>query len=139
MTSGRAFPRSVRRRFFDLVCGGMPTTEASLQVGVGRRTGWLWWRDAGGMKLRKGGEGLGGLASPGDLCRPGGRGHRISFEERLEIDRGLHAGLSYAEIANTLVISEKTVARHVSNIFTKLGLSSRAEATAYAYKQGLVR
>jgi transposase, IS30 family len=102
VTSGRAFPRSVRRRFFDLVCGGMPTTEASLQVGVGRRRGWSWWRDAGGMKLRKGGEGLGGLASPGDLCRPGGRGHRISFEERLEIDRGLHAGLSYTEIANKI-------------------------------------
>ena len=34
-------------------------------------------------------------------------------------------------------ISEKTVARHVSNIFTKLGVSSRAAATAYAYEHGL--
>ena len=42
-------------------------------------------------------------------------------------------------IAAELVISEKTVARHVSNIFTKLRLSSRAEATAYAYRRGLVR
>jgi DNA-binding NarL/FixJ family response regulator len=41
-------------------------------------------------------------------------------------------------IASELVISEKTVARHVSNIFTKLGLSSRAGATAYAYQRGLV-
>jgi len=46
-------------------------------------------------------------------------------------------GKTNREIAEDLVISERTVARHVSNIFTKLGLSSRAAATAYAYKQGL--
>ena len=49
------------------------------------------------------------------------------------------AGKSNRAIAGELFISEKTVARHVSNIFTKLRLSSRAEATAYAYKHGLVR
>ena len=49
------------------------------------------------------------------------------------------AGKTNRAIAAELFISEKTVARHVSNIFTKLGLSSRAEATAYAYKHGLVR
>ena len=48
-------------------------------------------------------------------------------------------GKSNRAIAAKLFISEKTVARHVSNIFTKLQLSSRAEATAYAYKHGLVR
>ena len=36
------------------------------------------------------------------------------------------------------LLSEKTVARHISNIFTKLGLSSRAAATAYAYEHDLV-
>ncbi len=49
------------------------------------------------------------------------------------------AGKSNRAIAGELFISEKTVARHVSNIFTKLRLSSRAEATAHAYKHGLVR
>ena len=49
------------------------------------------------------------------------------------------AGRTNRAIAGELFISEKTVARHLSNIFTKLGLSSRAEATAYAYKHGLVR
>ena len=49
------------------------------------------------------------------------------------------AGKSNRAIATELFISEKTVARHVSNIFTKLGLSSRAEATAYAFKHGLAR
>jgi DNA-binding NarL/FixJ family response regulator len=46
-------------------------------------------------------------------------------------------GKTNRAIAGELVISEKTVARHVSNIYAKLGLSSRAEATAYAYKHGL--
>jgi DNA-binding NarL/FixJ family response regulator len=41
-------------------------------------------------------------------------------------------------IARKLNISEKTVARHLSNIFTKLDLSSRTAATAYAYDHGLV-
>jgi DNA-binding CsgD family transcriptional regulator len=49
------------------------------------------------------------------------------------------AGKSNRAIAGELFISEKTVARHVSNIFTKLRLSSRSEATAYAYKHGFVR
>ena len=47
------------------------------------------------------------------------------------------AGLTNRAIAERLVISEKTVARHVSNIFTKLDLSSRSAATAYAYEHGL--
>jgi DNA-binding CsgD family transcriptional regulator len=50
----------------------------------------------------------------------------------------LATGKTNREIAEQLVISEKTVARHVSNIFNKLGVSSRAGATAYAFKHHLV-
>ena len=47
-------------------------------------------------------------------------------------------GRSNRAIASELGISERTVARHVSNIFLKLGLSSRAAATAYAYRHSIV-
>jgi DNA-binding NarL/FixJ family response regulator len=47
-------------------------------------------------------------------------------------------GRTNRAIATELFLSEKTVARHVSNIFTKLGVSSRSAATAYAYENGLV-
>lgn len=48
------------------------------------------------------------------------------------------AGRSNREIAETLVISHKTVARHLSNIFVKCGLSTRAAATAYAFEHHLI-
>jgi DNA-binding CsgD family transcriptional regulator len=47
-------------------------------------------------------------------------------------------GRTNRQIAEELVLSEKTVARHVSNIFTKLGVSSRSAATAFAFSQGVV-
>ena len=47
-------------------------------------------------------------------------------------------GKTNRAIAADLFISEKTVARHVSNIFTKLDVSSGAAATAYAYEHDLV-
>jgi DNA-binding NarL/FixJ family response regulator len=46
-------------------------------------------------------------------------------------------GQTNREIADALVISEKTVARHVSNIFVKLGVTSRSAATAYAFTHDL--
>ena len=56
----------------------------------------------------------------------------------LEVLRLVAAGKTNRAIATDLVLSEKTVARHVSNIFVKLGVSSRAAATAHAYEHGLV-
>ena len=47
------------------------------------------------------------------------------------------AGLTNRAIGAELFISDKTVGRHLSNIFAKLGVSSRAAATAWAYEQGL--
>jgi DNA-binding CsgD family transcriptional regulator len=56
----------------------------------------------------------------------------------VEVLRLVAAGRTNRGIAADLVISERTVARHLSNIFTKLGLTNRAAATAYAYEHELV-
>jgi DNA-binding NarL/FixJ family response regulator len=55
----------------------------------------------------------------------------------VEVLELIAAGHTNRQIGAALFISEKTVARHVSNIFTKLSVSSRAAATAYAFTHGL--
>ncbi|WP_328530880.1 response regulator transcription factor [Nocardioides sp. NBC_00368] len=55
-----------------------------------------------------------------------------------EVLRLVASGRSNAQIATDLVLSEKTVARHLSNIFTKLDVRSRTAATAFAYEHGVV-
>jgi DNA-binding NarL/FixJ family response regulator len=62
---------------------------------------------------------------------------RISRRE-LEILRLLAAGRSQKQIAAALVISSKTVAIHLQHVLSKLGVHSRAEAVAAAYRLGLV-
>jgi DNA-binding CsgD family transcriptional regulator len=59
-------------------------------------------------------------------------------EREAQVLRLLAAGKTNRDIAEALFISEKTVARHVSNIFDKVGVSSRSAATAWAYQHNLV-
>jgi ATP/maltotriose-dependent transcriptional regulator MalT len=56
----------------------------------------------------------------------------------LQVLRLVAAGQTNRSIAADLFLSERTVDRHVSNILTKLGVSSRAAATAYAYQHQLI-
>ena len=56
----------------------------------------------------------------------------------LEVLRLVAAGKTNREIASELAISERTVERHLGNIFTKLDVPNRAAATAHAYDRGLV-
>ena len=63
--------------------------------------------------------------------------HGLTARE-LQVLSLVAAGETNRDIASELVLSERTVDRHVSNIFTKLNVSSRAAATAYAYKHQLV-
>jgi DNA-binding NarL/FixJ family response regulator len=55
-----------------------------------------------------------------------------------QVLRLIAAGKTNRAIAEELFLSEKTVHRHLSNIFTKLDVSSRSAATAYAFQHNLV-
>ncbi len=60
-------------------------------------------------------------------------------DRELEILHLIADGRSNADIADKLVISEKTVKGHVSNILSKLHLADRTQAAVYAWREGLVR
>lgn len=65
---------------------------------------------------------------------PGGR---LTVRE-IQVLRAVASGKTNRAVAEDLFLSEKTVARHLSNIFAKLDVSSRSAATAYAYEHHLV-
>jgi len=64
--------------------------------------------------------------------------HELSDRE-LEVLKLIAEGISNAEIASRLYVSEKTVKSHVSNILSKLHLADRTQAAVYAWRQGVVR
>jgi DNA-binding CsgD family transcriptional regulator len=72
-------------------------------------------------------------AADATTAPPGGLTRR-----EVEILREIASGKTNRGIAIELFLSEKTVARHVSNIFAKLGVPSRAAATAYAYEHDVL-
>jgi DNA-binding CsgD family transcriptional regulator len=63
--------------------------------------------------------------------------HGLTARE-LQVLRLVASGKTNYAIARELSLSEKTVERHLSNVFTKIGVSSRAAATAYAFQKGLL-
>jgi DNA-binding CsgD family transcriptional regulator len=82
-------------------------------------------------------ERLGARPDVAGLELPTRAAHGLSRRE-LEVLRAVAAGKTNRQIAASLVISEHTVARHLQNIFAKLGVSSRAAATAFAFEHELV-
>ena len=76
---------------------------------------------------------LGGLAGTTDAAAAAGLSRRET-----EVLRRLAAGATNRAIAAELVLSVRTVDRHVSNIFVKLGVSTRTAAAAYAHEHGIV-
>jgi ATP/maltotriose-dependent transcriptional regulator MalT len=78
------------------------------------------------------------LAQLDSLTGKGGRSEHGLTARELEVLRLIARGRSNREIATALVISERTVARHVQNIFAKLGVSSRASASVFAAERHLL-
>lgn len=72
-----------------------------------------------------------------DSLAPAKQPKGILTDRELQVLRLVAAGDTNRAVAAKLRIAEKTVARHVANIFLKLGVSTRAAATAYAYEHGL--
>jgi DNA-binding CsgD family transcriptional regulator len=71
-----------------------------------------------------------------NLCAPAALPAGLTNRE-VEVLRLVTEGQSNKSIAAALFLSEKTVSRHLSNIFTKIGVSSRSAATAFAFAHGL--
>jgi ATP/maltotriose-dependent transcriptional regulator MalT len=101
--------------------------------------------DAAGLELEAARRAFVDLGAPADVARvdalageAGAGGPEGLTPRELEVLRLVAAGRTNKAIAAELVVSRRTVDRHVSNIFAKLRVSSRAAATAYAYERRLV-
>jgi DNA-binding CsgD family transcriptional regulator len=123
----------------------VPYQLARIRVLIGLACRQLGDNDGAGLELDAARGLFEDLGASPDLARvrrlssslPARPADGLSPRER-EVLALLATGKTNRAIAAELFLSEKTIARHVSNIFAKLGLSSRAEATAYAYTHGLL-
>ena len=77
---------------------------------------------------------LAGLAEAGDAALPDGLTPREA-----EVLTLIAEGLTNAQIADRLVVSQATVKSHVNRVFAKAGVRDRAQAVAYAYRNGLAQ
>ncbi len=121
---------------------GAPYETARVRVLTSRACRALGDGDAAEMELEEARETFRRLGAACDLARidahVGAAAAHGLTERELEVLRLVATGQTNRAIAAELVLSERTVDRHVSNIFAKLGVSSRTAAAAYAYEQGLV-
>ncbi|MDT7844676.1 response regulator transcription factor [Streptomyces justiciae] len=96
--------------------------------------------DCAALELDAAGQAFARLGALPDLRRVEGlRGRSVLSPRELDVVRLIAQGRTNHAIAAELVLSEKTVARHISNIFAKLDLGSRTAVAAYAFENGLVR
>jgi DNA-binding CsgD family transcriptional regulator len=135
----------LRRAFEVWRDAGMPYIAARIRTTMGRACQMLGDEDGAQFEWAAARQVFEGLVAHADLEKLGAldrqrgqeRWHGLSPRE-VEVLRLVATGKTNKSIAKTLCLSEKTIDRHLSNIFTKLGLSSRAAATAYAYENRLV-
>ena len=118
-----------------------PYEVARTRVLIARACSALGDDEAAALELETGCEIFRELGAKPDLSRLGTPAERAQHglsRREVEVLRLVAKGGSNREIATALVISEHTVARHLQNIYAKLGLSSRAAATAFAFERDLV-
>ncbi len=123
----------------------VPYEAARTRVLVGMACRRLGDDDAASLELEAARTVFEALGASPDLTRLGSLeasasskgAHGLSPRE-MEVLRHVAGGRTNKEIATELVLSERTVERHVSNIFAKLGVPTRAAATAFAYEHQLV-
>jgi DNA-binding CsgD family transcriptional regulator len=121
---------------------GVPYEQARVRELVGRSCRALGDEDSAALELEAALAVFRELRAAPDAARVeallGRRAAHGLTPRELEVLRLVAAGETNKAIAAELVLSERTVDRHVSNIYVKLGASSRAAATAYAYRHRLV-
>jgi DNA-binding NarL/FixJ family response regulator len=125
---------------------GAPYEAARARAVLARACGALGDEDAASVELQAARDAFAALGAAPDverldevLARDVGadRPHGLTPRE-LEVLRLVASGATNRAIATDLVLSERTVDRHVSNILAKLRVPTRAAATAYAYEHRLV-
>jgi DNA-binding CsgD family transcriptional regulator/tetratricopeptide (TPR) repeat protein len=122
-----------------------PYAAARVRVLIGLTCRALGDEDGAGLELAAARSVFERLGAAPDLARidplmkgtSSGDTHGLTSRE-LQVLRLVATGETNKMIAGRLCLSEKTIDRHVSNIFTKLDVSSRAAATAFAYRHKLV-
>ena len=131
--------RKAMQQWTELRC---PYEAARAQVLIGRACAALGDADSSTRELAAAGRvfsGLGAAPALEELARlssPAGVPAGLTSRE-VEVLRLVAAGKSNSQIAAALVLSERTVARHLSNIFTKIDVPSRTAAAAFAYEHDL--
>jgi DNA-binding CsgD family transcriptional regulator len=122
-----------------------PYAAARVRVLIGLACRALGDEDGAGLELAAARSAFERLGAAPDLTRidplikgaPSSHSHGLTRRE-LQVLRLVAAGETNKVIAAELFLSERTVERHLSNIFTKLDLSTRTAATAWAYQRGLI-
>ena len=116
-----------------------PYDAARVRELVGLACRALGDEDSAGLELEAARAAYVRLGAAPDVVRLDSPARPAGLTEReLEVLRHLAAGETNKAIAAELTLSGRTVDRHVSNIFAKLGVPSRAAATAYAYEHHLL-